>query len=187
MTIPPSAQSLRIEPLASVHDRAAFSCGKESLDRYIAQQAGQDFSRRAGVTYVLVGDSPNQILGYYTLAATSILVDDLPTDLSSELRKHLPRYPAIPAALLGRLAVSKEKQRQGMGAILLIDGLRRCNDLSTTALGVAAVVVDPLDDDAWSFYRKFEFIGLRSTRRMFLPMRTIAKLFGGTQTTAEKR
>jgi len=101
-----------IERLRSEHDRADFSCGNASLDRYLKEQAGQDLRRACATAFVLVpkrGDS--SILGYYTLSSYGIDVGDLPADVA----KKLPRYPLIPATLLGRLAVDRRYQGQGIG------------------------------------------------------------------------
>ena len=98
--MPPGPPSYRIEPLGPRHDRAAFFCGVEPLDRYFRTQAGQDVRKLIASCFVAVAaDSPN-IAGYYTLSATGIALTDLP----SELAKRLPRYPLLPAILMGRIA-----------------------------------------------------------------------------------
>lgn len=72
--------------------------------------------------YVLVdSNEPAIVLGFYTLSSYGIDVGELPP----EVVKRLPRYPLIPATLLGRLAVNVERQGQGIGEFLLIDALRR--------------------------------------------------------------
>ena len=159
-----------IEPLASYHDRAAFSSGVETLDRYLRQQAGQDARKHVSATFVLVeGDHP-AVLGFYTLAATSVRLSDLP---EATARK-LPRYPLVPAILLGRLAVDRNQRGKGYGELLLIDALKRCLD---TEIGWAAVVVDAKDEGAVAFYERFHFIRFSPTsNRLFLPRSTIASL-----------
>jgi ribosomal protein S18 acetylase RimI-like enzyme len=88
-----------------------------------------------------------------------------------------PAYGNLPVTLLGRLAVDKNFAKQGLGEFLLIDGLKKSFQRSTTAVGSMAVVVDPLDQDAVNFYRKYQFINLADSGRMFLPIRTIRSLF----------
>src|ERR1700731_1222371 len=98
-----------IETLRNDHDRSDFSCGNVSLDRYLKEQAGQDLRRACAYCFVLApkrGDT--SILGYYTLSSYGIDVGELPADVA----KKLPRYPLIPAALLGRLAVDRRYQGQ---------------------------------------------------------------------------
>src|SRR5271154_6903840 len=116
------SEDLRIVLLDEQHDRSSFTCGVESLDRYLKTQAGQDVRRKANAVFVLsdVGE-PARILGYYTLCAMAISQGDVP----EAARKHIPRYPLVSATLIGRLAVAKDRQGQGLGAVLLGDALQR--------------------------------------------------------------
>ncbi len=92
-------------PLAGHHDRTRFRCGVRELDDYLRRRAGQDVRRRAAAVFVLSpADEPNRVAGYYTLSAASIVLGDLPQDVA----KKLPRYPHIPATLIGRLARDTE-------------------------------------------------------------------------------
>ena len=111
----------RVESLAASHRRAEFGCGNEALDRYLHRQAGQDARRLVAAVFVLYDAEADLIAGYYTLNASSIA----PTDLPAELARKLPRYEALPAVLLGRLAVDARYQGQGLGALLLFDALKR--------------------------------------------------------------
>ena len=114
-----------------------------------------------------------EIAGYYTLAAYSISPGDLPAEIAGKL----PRYPQIPAALLGRLAVSGKYKGQGLGEYLLLDAMQRSLDQSK-ALGLFALFVDAKDEQAANFYRRYDFIPLPSQPlRLFLPMKTITDLF----------
>src|SRR6266568_7922901 len=94
--------SFIIEPLAPSHDRREFTCGVDALDRYFRQQAGQDVRRRATACFVAREIATGRIAGYYTLAAGGILLAEMPAALA----KRLPRYPSVPVARLGRLAVA---------------------------------------------------------------------------------
>ena len=78
-----------IEPLGNQHDRVAFSCGVEPLDRYFKQQAGQEARRHVANCFVGIDRNENTIGGYYTLSATAVIFDELP----DEFKKKLPRYP----------------------------------------------------------------------------------------------
>ena len=93
----------RILPLDPRYDRSGFDCGVEALDRYLRMQVGQDSRKRVTACFMACPSGEQTIAGYYTLAATSIALTDLPPDLI----KRLPRYPAVPATLLGRLAVDR--------------------------------------------------------------------------------
>jgi predicted GNAT family N-acyltransferase len=161
-----------IEPLSSRHDRDAFSCGVRILDDYIQKQASQDFRKHAAVPFILTPDGTT-IAGYYTLSQYSIELDAIPP----ELARKLPKYPVVPATLIGRLAVSLAFRGQGHGATLLIDALYR-SFRSSQEVASSGVIVDAKDSAASSFYRKYGFLELpRIDRRLFLPMRTIFELF----------
>jgi ribosomal protein S18 acetylase RimI-like enzyme len=162
-----------IQALSRTHNRDAFICGNELLDRYLRSQARQDMQRYLAQVFVLVEDGAI-IKGYYTLSNSSLLLSELP----DELRRHLPRYPKIPVTLLGRLAVDVRYQGLGIGRLLLVDALRR-SALQAAEIASMAVIVDAIDEAAVGFYRKYHFLSLpQSPRTLFLEMTTIKKLFG---------
>ncbi|UEM03513.1 GNAT family N-acetyltransferase [Skermanella rosea] len=166
------SSDLRIGLLESQHDRAGFTCGVESLDLYLKNHASQDLRRKANGVFILSGATgPSRILGFYTLCATAIPQGAVP----DEARKHVPRYPLVSATLIGRLAVAKERQGQGLGAVLLADALRRAYGSAGT-VGSSMVVVDALDDNAARFYASHGFIRLPDSPRLVLPMRSIGGL-----------
>ncbi|HUA62133.1 MAG TPA: GNAT family N-acetyltransferase, partial [Verrucomicrobiae bacterium] len=109
--------------------------------------------------------------GYFTLAATGLALDDLPDAVT----RKLPRYPTVPATLLGRLAVALTHRGKGFGETLLYDAMYRTlsNEIATFAL-----IVDPKDENASRFYGYYQFLPLRnSSPRMYLPVSEIAALF----------
>lgn len=162
-----------IEPLGKAHDRQEFSCGNEALDRYLKRQAGQDARRKAAAPFVLVEAGALVVRGYYTLSASGVDVGEFPENLA----RRLPRYPVVPATLLGRLAVDVRLRGQGFGELLLMDALRRAFEQSDQ-IASAAVVVDAVDEAARRFYLHFDFLAFPERRdRLFLPMRTLARLF----------
>lgn len=168
------ASPWRIEPLGPYHERAPFCCGNDALDRYLKEQAGQDARRAVAAPFVLVAAAdPKTIAGYYTLSSHSIDLRELPAAVA----KRLPRYPHVPATLLGRLAVDRRYKGQGLGELLLLDALRRAFTQSSQIAAVA-VVVDAGDEQAARFYRHFGFIAFpERPNRLFLPMKTVAALF----------
>ena len=162
---------LTVEPLGPHHDRASFSCGEPSLDRYIRRQASQDARRRVARVFVASGDSPERIAGYYTLSAASFEKNNLP----GELARRLPHYP-VPAAVIGRLAVDLRSQGSGLGEVLLLDAIHRIVRAGDT-IGVYAVVVDVLHDRASAFYERYGFVPFPSQPlRLYLPLRTFEQL-----------
>jgi GNAT superfamily N-acetyltransferase len=168
------AGSRLIQPLAKQHDRAAYTCGNEILDRYLKAMASQDARRHVVAPFVLVEkNSPKTILGYYTLSALGVDLGDLPTDVARKLSS----YPVVLATLLSRLAVDRHHQSHGIGELLLMDALRRVNEQSSQITTVA-VIVDAIDRQAAQFYKHFDFLPLpERPTRLFLPMKTIAALF----------
>jgi GNAT superfamily N-acetyltransferase len=167
-----SKADLAIAPLGDAHDRAGFTCGVESLDRYLQTQAGQDVRRRANGVFVLTDKvDPDRVLGYYTLCATALP----PSDVPEAARKHIPRYPLVSATLIGRLAVASDRQGQRLGAVLLADALRRAL-ASAETVGSSMVVVDALDDGAAAFYSANGFVRLPESLRLVLPMRLVERM-----------
>jgi GNAT superfamily N-acetyltransferase len=166
----------RIEPLSSVHDRSRFNSGSAPLDRYLQEQASQDIKRRIATCFVAVDIQTQHVSGFYTLTATSVALDAL----SPELVRKLPRYPVVPAALLGRLAVATSAQGKGLGAALLADAFLRT---ARVEMGVYAMLVDAKDDAAQRFYEKHGFILLTGeSRRLVLPIATALRALEGKAT-----
>ena len=158
----------RIERLDRGHVREGFDCGKPSLNDFLHTLVSQYEKRDLGRTYVaLLGEDP-RVLGYYTLASGSIEAESLPANQAKKLPRH-----AVPMVLLARLAVDQGVHGQGLGGLLLRDGLTRSLALSET-LGIHAVVVDALDAKAKTFYERFGFMSLtEDPMRLFLPLSTI--------------
>jgi GNAT superfamily N-acetyltransferase len=166
-------QSPIIEPLSKKHDRMVFSCGDDTLDTYLKRRASQEAKKNIATPFVMVDSLTRAVIGYYTLSATSILLADLP----DETARRLPKYPHVPATLLGRLAIDSRYQGRGYGEFLIIDALRRALQ-ATTGVGSHAVVVDAINECARSFYEHYEFCTFSDRKlRLFLPMKTIADLF----------
>jgi GNAT superfamily N-acetyltransferase len=160
-----------IEPLGNHHDRAAFSCGESSLDDYLKKTARQDQHRDVAQVFVAIGPKPENILGYYTISATSIELGGLP----EELARKLPRYPLVPATVIGRLAGHKDFRGMKLGEFLLLDALNRIVRASHE-MGIYAVAVDALDH-AIAFYEHYGFMRFRNApNRLFLPLTTVETL-----------
>lgn len=164
----------QIQALAKHHDRSRFQCGNEVLNNYLQLHARQDADRRIAAPYVAVRSPSEQVLGYYTLSASVLLLGELPP----EAVRKLPRYPQLPVTLLGRLAVDRDTKGQKLGELLLMDALHR--SLTNAAqIGAMAVIVDAKDESAVAFYLHFGFIPVQTTpMRLFLPMKTVAQILG---------
>lgn len=165
---------ITVEPLGRQHDRTAFHCGADALDRYLKQQARQDADKRVAAPFVAVNPPNTRVLGYYTLSASVVTLTDLP----DELTRKLPRYPQLPVTLLGRLAVDQSVRGQRLGEHLLLDALHR-SLTHADEIAAMAVVVDAKDENAAAFYRHYGFIPLQAQpRRLYVPMRVVAQLLG---------
>lgn len=140
----------RLEPLGPGHDRNTFSCGVDALDRYLASHAGQDVRRRVSACYVAVEAASGKLAGYYTLAAGSVALNDLPPHLT----RRLPRYPSVPVARVGRLAIDKAFQGRKLGGALLADAAVRA---ARSEAAIFALIVDAKDDGAAAFYQRHGF------------------------------
>ena len=159
------------QALAKHHDRRSFRCGVAELDDYLQHRARQDVRRRTAAVFVLVPeDQPQRVAGFYSLSSASIVLQELP----DEFIKELPRYPFVPAVLLGRLA--RDVSYPGIGRLLLLDALAR-SLRHADEVAAAVVLVDVKNERARQFYSRYGFQDIASeSRRMYLPMKTVAKL-----------
>lgn len=169
-----AATGYEVEVLAAAHERSGFDCGIEVLNRYLMQQAGQDMRRDVARVYVLLPVGRVNVAGYYTLASTSMELSGLPV----EQTKKLPRYPQVPAILIGRLALDKQFKWKRLGEYLLMDALTKALAVSER-VAAFAVVVDAKDEVAKGFYQRYGFLSLTGyEQRLFLPMKTIQSVLG---------
>lgn len=153
---------LHFERLAKNHNRQAFDCGDDSLNGYFRQQARQDEQRRLNAVHVAVDETlHNEVIGYYTLCATSVKTDNLPAT------RKLPNYP-IPAILLGRLAVDTRFQGRGLGKILVADAIKKVIT-AQESVGIHVLVVDARTEDLIHFYENLGFkLFPPAQRRLYL-------------------
>jgi GNAT superfamily N-acetyltransferase len=160
-----------VQPLRQTHNRSSFDCGNTALNDWLQKRAGQWQRKEISRCYVAVHKSATQVCGYYSLSSHYVGYESLPTDQA----KGLPKID-VPVVLLGRLAVDQSIRGQGLGAILLIDALRRTETLAGQ-LGIRAVEVDAIDEAARHFYLKFGFTPLKDDpNHLFLPLHVIRKL-----------
>jgi predicted N-acetyltransferase YhbS len=164
-----------IEPFGPRHDRQGFCSGNEDLDRYFRERIRKDIEAGVAAAFVMA-DGPS-VLGYYTLSAHSIERGALSETAVKKLK--LPKYPLIPATLMGRLAVDLKYQGRRLGEILLMDGLDRSYRHSRQVASFA-VVVDA-KENAVEFYRRYGFLQLPPGPRMFIPMSTLKRLTGAPE------
>lgn len=167
------ADDFSVELFRTSHDRSAFDCGVLPLNSYLQQYARQDMERGIATVYVLVPSTDTTVIaGFYTLTATAVKLVDFP----EQTAKKLPKYPLVPATLLGRLAVGVTYRGKGLGERLLMDALKRSLEASRV-VGSAAVIVDAKDPSGVGFYERYGFKRLPDQDlRLFIAMKTIAML-----------
>ena len=155
-------------PLDKSFNKSAFDCGKPQLNEYLKKYAWQNQKRRYSITFVATIENTKEIAGYYCTSASSIEFAKIP----DAVNKKLPKYPA-PVMLIGQLAVDKNMQGKGLGKLLLMDALSRAVRISSE-IGIFAVIVDAMDQQAKDFYLKYGFIPLKDAEfSLILPIKTI--------------
>ncbi|TBW11966.1 N-acetyltransferase [Azotobacter chroococcum subsp. isscasi] len=160
---------IRTERLGKDTPRSGFDCGDAALDNFISRYALQQQSRQLSRCYVALSRE-GRLAGFYTLSAASIAFEELPEDLG----KRLPRYP-LPAIRLGRFAVAREYQGQGLGRDMLAHALRRAVE-AADIVGIAFVLVDAKHEHAARFYRRLGFVPLlERPLTLVLPLATLAQ------------
>lgn len=143
-----------------------------ALDDWFHKRAGQD--DRRDVARVFVALDGDRIAGFYSLGAFSLGLDALPEELSSKL----PRYDAIPAALIGRLARDDRYRGKGVGEMLLTDAINRAL-LAAKNLAIYAIIVDAKNVRAADFYRTYGFQPFPlDPERLFVTAAKAAAAFG---------
>ena len=158
------APALRFEPLSKKHDRAKFRCGEPALDDWFRARASQDEKRGLTRVFVAVDGEDDAVAGFYSLSAFTLAPENLPDDL----KRKLPRYENLPAALIGRLARSEKMHGRGVGELLVADAIKRILGASET-LALYAILVESKHARASKFYRSFGFIPFPDTpNRLFL-------------------
>lgn len=136
-------------PLADFHDLGAFDSGVASLDEWLRRRARANQAGGASRTYVVADGE--LVVGYYCLASGAIAAIDAP----SAIRRNMP--DPIPIALLGRLAIDRRQQGQGLGTALLQDAVMRTMR-AAEIIGVRGLIVHALSDAAKAFYERYGFV-----------------------------
>lgn len=135
--------------LTADHQVGGFDSGKTSLDDWLKRRAFKNQAEGASRTYVVTNDD-GTVLAYYALAAGSVIA----AEATGAVRRNMPS--PIPVVILARLAVDKSLQGNGFGKALLRDALLKTIQAADT-IGVRALLIHALDEDAAAFYEKFGF------------------------------
>jgi hypothetical protein len=155
-----------IEPLEKKHKRTDFACGNDRIDSYFREVVSQDVKRKYATCFVAREIATDRIAGFYTLSSSNVPLNKVPEPLA----KKLPRYPSVPAVLIGWLGRHTDYAGQGPGEVLLFDAIRT---VATSPIGAHAIFADAIDDKAASFYAAFGFMPLiERPRTLYLPVTT---------------
>ncbi len=139
--------------LTEAHDAASFNCGEPALDDWLRERAWNNMQAAASRTYVLCPSGSRQIIGYFALSMGQILAQDV----TGAMRRNMPR--AIPAVVLGRLAIDLAWQGKGLGRAMLADILRRALRASAD-VSARLVIVHAISASAEAFYLHHGFTRL---------------------------
>jgi GNAT superfamily N-acetyltransferase len=159
---------LRIEPLTRRHDRKCFNCGNPALNGWLQKTALQHIEKGISRTFVLIDTcAPTMITGFFTLAGCEVVTRNLPAGFTG-------KYPSkAPAAKLARLAVSIDRQRQGLGTIMMAEAIKRTLSVAEN-IGIIGIFVDAKHQSAREYYEQFGFIALlEEPLELFLPLRSL--------------
>jgi ribosomal protein S18 acetylase RimI-like enzyme len=159
-----------VSEMRGAHDRTAFESGHPRIDSYFRLTVSQDVKRGYAVCYVLVEQASGKVAGFYTLSSDGIPL----TELAPEAARKLPRYPSVPAVMIGWLGRDLAYRGQSLGSLLLYDAIAR---LATSPIGAYALCADAIDDAAAAFYVAHQFQPFQSRPHcFFLPMKTASSL-----------
>lgn len=159
-----------IEPLSNGHDRSGFTSGNDRIDAYFRQTVSQDVKRDYATCFIVRELTTGTIAGFYTLSSSNIPLTDIPEALA----RKLPRYPTVPAVLIGWLARHRDFRGSNLGSILLFDAIKT---VASAPIGAHAIFAHAIDDGAVDFYASFGFIPLiAQPRTLFLPLSTARQI-----------
>lgn len=162
----------RVEKLRPDHLMEGFDCGREELNRYLLRYAWAN--QQAGAAQTYIGLNGEAVVGYHTLAVGQITREEAP----ERLVKGLAHHP-VPIMLLARLAVDRRWQGQGVGKALLRDAMQRTVQAADIA-GIRAFAVHAKDEEARSFYQKFDFIpSPTDPMHLFVLLKDVRRLVAG--------
>ncbi len=150
-------------------ERGGFACGNEALDRYLKTQAGQDMKRRVAACFLAIENATAAIAGYYTLSACHVQL----SDVAADWQKKLPRYPVVPSARLGRLAIDRRYQGRKLGSAMLANAVARA---LRSDIAAHMMVVEAKDGAAAAFYFHHGFRpDPHEPMRLYAPLETLSR------------
>jgi GNAT superfamily N-acetyltransferase len=162
------------EPVGKHHDRKSFDCGDTDLNDFLQRYARQSHEHGGSKTFVAIeGPNSRTILGFYSLAPTSVEAETVPAKIRQGLGRH-----DVPGFRLTRLAVDQRQQGKGLGGQLLLAAGKRCL-LAASEVGGVVLAIDAKNDRIAEWYKTFGALSLiDSPRSLILPLATIEVALG---------
>jgi GNAT superfamily N-acetyltransferase len=139
--------------LTEAHDSAAFDSGEPVLDDWLRHRAMDNLRAAASRTYVVCPVGSLKVAGYFALSMGQILAHEV----IGSMRRNMPK--AIPAVVLGRLAIDRQWQGRGLGRAMLADVIGRALRASTE-VSARLVIVHAISPAAEAFYLHHGFTQL---------------------------
>lgn len=157
------------EPIAKSHNRKAFDCGQDALNRFLQHHARKSHIQGGAKTFVAVDTSNSKrLLGFYSLAPACVAFDQTPEPVRRSLARH-----DVPVFRLARLAVDRSMQGYGLGGQLLLAAGRRCI-LVASQVGGVALLIDAKNQSIVSWYAGYGAVPLLDQPlALLLPLDTI--------------
>jgi GNAT superfamily N-acetyltransferase len=157
------------EPIEKRHDRTGFDCGDRDLNDFLQRHARKSHEKGVAKTFLAIDNADDsKILGVYSLSPASIAYERTPAVVKRGLARH-----EVPVFRLGRLAVDKSLQGQGLGGQLLLAAGRRCLYVSAEAGGVA-LLIDAKNERVAKWYDSYGAVPLLDAPlSLLLPFKTI--------------
>ena len=160
--------------MAGGADREQLDCGARELNDYLRRYARQNHESGGAKTFVAVAPAePAHVLGFYSISPGAIAFAHVPATLT----RRLGRYE-VPVFRLGRLAIDRSAQGQGLGGELLLAAGERALAVAAEVGGVA-LAIDAKDEAAARWYQRFgAFPLLDDPLKLILPLTIIAEAIG---------
>jgi GNAT superfamily N-acetyltransferase len=157
------------EAIEKRHDRAGFDCGETDLNEFLQRHARKSHEKGGAKTFLAIDDSDHgKILGFYSISPASITYERTPEVVKRGLARH-----EVPVFRLGRLAVDKSAEGQGLGGQLLLAAGRRALYVAAEAGGVA-LLTDAKNERVAKWYASYGAVPLLDAPlSLLLPFKTI--------------
>lgn len=134
--------------MTDAHETEMFASGVNTLDVWLKIRAMKNQATGASRTFVVCEEK--RVVAYYSLASSAVAV----VGASGRFRRNMP--DPVPVVILGRLAVDRSFQGQGLGRALVRDAGYRIVQ-AAEMIGIRGVLVHAVSDRAKKFYEHLGF------------------------------